>query len=86
MGGALGNGVNVDARGIGVNEGIRVGVDSGGVVVAVWGSGGVVVPVKGRGASVTEGIIWKKVRNKHQQHAVGKRMNIIIKKRRMDIL
>jgi accessory colonization factor AcfC len=68
LGVALGAGVNVGGRGLGVNEGIWVVVEDGGMVVAVWGSGVV----------MTEGIICKKGRNKHQQDTAGMRINIII--------
>jgi hypothetical protein len=76
LGVALGAEVNVGTTGLLVNDGIRVGVDIRGGIVAVMGSE----------VSVTVGKICVNGRIKHQQHAAGKRINIIIKKRRMDIL
>ena len=68
--------MNVGACGLGLIEGIRVLVDNGGMVVAVTG----------RGVGVAEGMNDMNGRNKQQQAAVGKRINITIKRRRMDIL
>jgi hypothetical protein len=76
MGVTPGVGVNVAASGLFVSDGIGIGVDNGGMVVAV----------RGWGVNMTEGKIWRNGRNKHQQDTAGMRMNIIIKKRRMDIL
>lgn len=64
------------ASGLEIIEGIRVLVDTGAMVVAVTG----------RGVGVAEGMKDMNGRNKQQQAAVGKRINITIKRRRMDIL
>jgi len=66
----------VSVGGLGVIEGISVGVNGLEVNVEVTGGG----------VSVTEGTIWMNGRIKQQQDAAGKRINIIIKRRRMDIL
>jgi hypothetical protein len=66
----------VSVGGLGVIEGISVGVNGLEVNVEVTGGG----------VSVTEGTICMNGRIKQKQDAAGKRINIIIKRRRMDIL
>jgi len=76
LGVRLGASVDVATNGVGVEEGVRVGVGDEGTVVLV-GGGEVRVAV---------GVGWMKKSEIPPQEAVTIRMNIIIKKRRMDIL
>jgi len=72
----LGAGGEPATNGLGVNEGVIVSVDDGRMLVAVGG----------REVNVAVGAGWKKSCEKLPQATVSMRMNIIIKKRRMDIL
>jgi hypothetical protein len=68
--------VGVAENGLGVDDGVMVGVDDEGRIVAV----------AGREVNVGVGAGWMKERVIPPQATVSMRVNIIIKKRRMDIL
>jgi hypothetical protein len=76
LGVALGASVKVGASGLGVNEGFGVGVSEGGMFEVA----------RGREVSVCVGAGWMDRIGILPHDTTTKRINIIIKKRRMDIL